>query len=262
MQRVKAAPKALLPWLALLSALATVAVNAAANALPLNGLKTGEISDRFAVYFVPAGYVFAVWGLIYVGILAFSVYQLRPAVREDPRLAGVRPWFLASNLANAAWVFLWHYERFPLTLVAMGALLASLVAIHLHLRRGLGPSSPWERWLVDAPFSLYLGWISVAAIANVAAVLDYAGWSGWGLSQEAWMGVALALVVALAWVLALREREGVFLAVLLWALVGIGVRFPNSGFVTLATWGAALLVGLALAAALRGKAGRPSGGYP
>ena len=162
MQRVKAAPKALLPWLALLSALATVAVNAAANALPLNGLKTGEISDRFAVYFVPAGYVFAVWGLIYVGILAFSVYQLRPAVREDPRLAGVRPWFLASNLANAAWVFLWHYERFPLTLVAMGALLASLVAIHLHLRRGLGPSSPWERWLVDAPFSLYLGWISVA----------------------------------------------------------------------------------------------------
>ena len=262
MQRVKAAPKALLPWLALLSALATVAVNAAANALPLNGLKTGEISDRFAVYFVPAGYVFAVWGLIYVGILAFSVYQLRPAVREDPRLAGVRPWFLASNLANAAWVFLWHYERFPLTLVAMGALLASLVALHLHLRRGLGPSGAWERWLVDAPFSLYLGWISVATIANVTAVLDYAGWSGWGLSQEAWMGVALALVVALAWLLALREREGVFLAALLWALVGIGVRFPNSGFVTLATWGAALLVGLALAAALWGRAGRPSGGYP
>ena len=92
--------------------------------------------------------------------------------------------------------------------------------------------------------------LNVIAIANVAAVLDSAGWSGWGLSQEAWMGVALALVVALAWLLALREREGVFLAVLLWALVGIGVRFPNSGFVTLATWGAALLVGLALAAAL------------
>lgn len=141
MQRVKAAPKALLPWLALLSALATVAVNAAANALPLNGLKTGEISDRFAVYFVPAGYVFAVWGLIYVGILAFSVYQLRPAVREDPRLAGVRPWFLASNLANAAWVFLWHYERFPLTLVAMGALLASSSPSTSTCGVGWGPRS-------------------------------------------------------------------------------------------------------------------------
>ncbi|BAW00432.1 uncharacterized protein TTMY_0018 [Thermus thermophilus] len=254
---MKAAPKALLPWLALLSALATIAVNAAANALPLNGLNTGEISDRFGVYFVPAGYVFAAWGLIYVGILAFSVHQLRPAVRDDPRLAGVRPWFLVSNLANAAWVFLWHYERFPLTLLAMGALLASLLAIYLHLRRGLGPSSPWERWLVDAPFSLYLGWISLAAVANVTAVLDYAGWSGWGLSQEAWMGVALVL----AWALALRERDGVFVAILLWALVGIGVRFPSSGFVTLATWGAALLVGLAFAAALRGMAGRPSGGY-
>mgnify|MGYP003397048969 FL=1 len=76
------------------------------------------------------------------------------------------------------------------------------------------------------------------------------------------MGVALALVVALAWLVALSEREGVFRSVLLWALVGIGVRFPNSGFVTLATWGAALLVGLALAAALWGRAGRPSGGYP
>ena len=206
MQRVKAAPKALLPWLALLSALATVAVTAAANALPLNGLKTGEISDRFAVYFVPAGYVFAVWGLIYVGILAFSVYQLRPAVREDPRLAGVRPWFLASNLANAAWVFLWHYERFPLTLVAMGALLASLVAIHLHLRRGLGPSSPWERWLVDAPFSLYLGWISwplvlvaliLGSIFNVVQGLTINGIAGRKIPIPFGPALAMGALVAI-----------------------------------------------------------------
>ena len=85
---------------------------------------TGEISDRFAIYFVPAGYVFAIWGVIYLGMIAYTVYQALPAQRDNPLLNKIAPAYWIGNLSNIAWIFLWHYEFFPLTLVAMLTLLA------------------------------------------------------------------------------------------------------------------------------------------
>ncbi|GIV80097.1 MAG: hypothetical protein KatS3mg050_4491 [Litorilinea sp.] len=240
----------LMPWLVILTTLLTLAVNVLATTLPLNGLDTGQISDQFDVYFVPAGYVFSIWGLIYLGMIAFTVYQALPAQRENPRLQGIRGWFILSNLTNATWLFLWHYQQFPLTLLAMGTLLASLLAIYLHLRPNRYQATRLERWAVDIPFSIYLGWITVATIANVTSVLDYVGWSGWGLSEEGWMVVMLAVVVVLAWAMGLRERDAAYLAVLVWALAGIGVKFPDAGVVTLATWTAVGLVALAFIWAL------------
>jgi tryptophan-rich sensory protein len=110
-----------------LAALLTIVFNGLANALPLNGQTTGEISDRFQVYFTPAGYVFAIWGLIYIGIIVFAVYQARPSQRENRRLQALSYWFVLASAANIAWLFLWHYEQFPLTLVAMLILLAALI---------------------------------------------------------------------------------------------------------------------------------------
>ena len=92
----------------LLATVATITINGLANALPLNGQTTGEISDRFDVYFVPAGYVFSIWGLIYLALSAFAVYQALPAQRENPHLRRIGYLFALSCVANSAWIFLWH----------------------------------------------------------------------------------------------------------------------------------------------------------
>ena len=98
-------------WLNVLAVLATLVVNGLANALPLNGQNTGAISDRFHVYFVPAGYVFAIWGIIYLGLIGFAIYQVLPAQRENPRLRRSGYSFALSCAANIIWLFLWHYNQ-------------------------------------------------------------------------------------------------------------------------------------------------------
>ena len=126
----------------ILAVLGLLLVNGLANSLPLNGLNTGEISDRFDVLFVPAGYVFSIWGLIYLGLIAFSIYQVMPAQRENPRLRSLGWLFALSCLANITWLFLWHYEYFVLTVVAMLVLLGSLIIIYQRL--GIGRvKAPW-----------------------------------------------------------------------------------------------------------------------
>ncbi|MCL7455255.1 MAG: tryptophan-rich sensory protein [Anaerolineae bacterium] len=211
-----------------LATIALIVVNALANALPLNGLTTGEISDRFDVYFVPAGYVFSIWGLIYVGLLAFTVYQALPAQRENPRLRRIGYLYALSCVANIAWLFLWHYEVFAWTLVAMGALLLLLIAIYLRIGIGRTRVSPAETWLVRVPYSIYLGWITVATVANVTSVLDYLNWGRWGLSEEVW-GVLILIVAGLiASLVSLTRGDVAYVLVILWAYAGIAVKHNNT----------------------------------
>jgi hypothetical protein len=209
----------------------TIIVNILANALPLNGLNTGEISDRFRVFFVPAGYVFSIWGLIYLGLAAYAVYQALPAQREDPRLRSIDGFFVLSCLANVAWIFLWHYEYFAWTLLAMLTLLLCLIAIYLRLDIGRGKVSGYERWLVHLPFSVYLGWITVATIANITSVLDYFKWSGWGISPIAWTVIMLAAALLIAGVVAWQRRDLAYLLVLVWAFTGIALKQADAPIV-------------------------------
>jgi hypothetical protein len=170
--------------LMLVAVLATIAVNGLANALPINGLTTGEISDSFDTLFVPAGYVFSIWGLIYLGLLAYAVYQALPSQRGNSRLQSIAVPFLVASVANMTWIFLWHYQVFTLTLVAMVTLLLSLIAIYCRLRTDGASINSGERWFVGLPFSIYLGWISVATIANTQDVLYSLGWKGFGVSDD------------------------------------------------------------------------------
>jgi hypothetical protein len=229
-----------------IAVIATLVMNGLANALPLNGQTTGEISDRFQVYFVPAGYVFSIWGLIYVGLILYAVYQALPAQRNNPRLRATGYLFVLSCLANIAWLFLWHYEIFLLTLVAMGALLVLLIAIYLQLGIGRVAVSTAERWLIQLPFSIYLGWISVATIANVTSVLDYLNWGGWGLSPEMWTAIMLLAGVGLAFGMAFSRGDLAYGLVIIWAFAGIAVKHGGTPFVATAAWIAVGLVVLAL----------------
>ena len=237
-------------WVNVLAVIAVIVINGLANALPLNGQSTGEISDRFQVYFVPAGYVFSIWGLIYLGLIAFAVYQALPAQRDNPRLRGIGYLFTLSCVANIAWIFLWHYEVFPLTLVAMLALLLLLIAIYLRLDIGRARVPTAEKWLVHIPFSIYLGWITVATIANVTSLLDYLNWSGWGISPEAWTVIMLVAGVAIASAVSLTRGDVAYMLVIVWAFVGIAVKHAGTPVVATAAWVTTALVVLMLAVGL------------
>ena len=238
--------------------IATIVANGLANALPLNGQTTGEISDRFQVYFVPAGYVFSIWGLIYLGLILFAVYQALPGQRDNPRLSRIGYLFALSCVANIAWLFLWHYEQFPLTLVAMLSLLALLMAIYVRLGIGRVAAPTSERWYVHLPFSIYLGWVTVATIANVTSVLDYWSWGGWGISAEVWTVIMLIAGAGIASVVSLTRGDVAYMLVIIWAFVGIAIKHVDTPVVAVAAWVMTAVVALMLAVGVikRRRSGR------
>ena len=233
-----------------LAVVATVVLNGLANALPLNGLTTGEISDRFQVYFVPAGYVFSIWGLIYLALAAYAVYQALPAQRENARLGRIGYLFVLSCLANVTWLFLWHYEQFAWTMVAMIGLLLSLIAIYLRLGIGRTQVPPAERWLVHVPFSIYLGWITVATVANVTSLLDHVNWGGWGIQPAVWAVLMLVVGAAIASAVGLTRGDVAYMLVIVWAFVGIAVKHAATPLVATAAWAATGIVAVMLVASV------------
>jgi hypothetical protein len=229
-----------------LGTLAVIVVNALASALPLNGQTTGEISDRFDVYFVPAGWVFAIWGLIYLALLAYMVYQALPSQRENPRLRRTGWLYVLSCAANIAWIFLWHYEYLAFTLIAMGALLLLLIAIYLQLGTGRTHVPTAETWLVRVPFSIYLGWITVATVANVTSVLEDIGWNGWGLDPVAWAVIMMVVAAVVAALVSLTRGDVLYVAVILWAFAGIAVKHNTVLSIVVTAWVAGILAALTL----------------
>ena len=234
-----------------LSILLTIVVNVLANALPINGLNTGQISDRFQVYFVPAGYVFSIWGLIYLGLIAYAIYQALPAQRTNARLRATGWWIALGGIANSVWIFLWHYEQFRLTLIAMLVLLVSLIVTYQRLGIGRTAVTAAETWAVRVPFSIYLGWITVATVANATSLLDYLQWDGWGITPEIWMAVVLLAVLAIAMLMNFTRRDVTYALVILWALAGIAIKHATVAAVSLPTWITFGLVALTLLVALR-----------
>jgi hypothetical protein len=233
----------------------TITANGLANALPLNGQSTGEISDSFQVVFVPAGYVFSIWGVIYLLLAGFTVYQALPAQRENDTLRRIGFLVALSNVLNGAWIFFWHYNLYVWTMVIMLGLLATLIAIYLRLGIGYQKFTTAEKWLVSIPFSVYLGWITVATIANATALLKYSGWSGWGLDGQTWTILLLAAGVAISIAMSLRHRDIGYALVLVWAFAGIAVKWL--GTYPVVVFSAFLAVGLVLLFLAIGRLRKP-----
>lgn len=200
-------------------------VNTLANTLPLNGKTTAEISDSYPVLFTPAGYVFSIWGLIYLALIGFTVFQALPGQQTNSRIERIGGWFALANLLNAGWIFAWHWELLGLSVILMLGLLTCLLVIYTRLEIGLHPPlHPMERALVDFPFSLYLGWISVATIANISAALYAAGWNGLGLAPEIWAVIMIGVATLIGLLMIHRRNAVVYPAVLIWAFIGIRLR--------------------------------------
>jgi len=239
----------------LLSVILALTVNILASTLPLNGQNTGEISDRFQVYFVPAGYVFAIWGLIYLGWIAFIIFQFRGSQKESARLRRLGYLFALSNMANAAWLFCWHYNLFGLSVLVMFTLLGLLIASYLRLNVNRSSVTPAEYWFVDVLFSVYLGWITVATVANVTDWLYLVEWNGFGIHAQTWAIIMLAVASLLGLGMALRRRDVGYLSVLVWAFIGIAMKQTPAPAVVLSAWiAAALMLALGVFSLIRRQA--------
>jgi benzodiazapine receptor len=222
--------------------LVTIIANILADALPLNGQTTAGISNLFDVYFVPAGFTFSIWGIIYLGLIAYTWYQTRRDQSGNSRLAAISGLFVGSCLANIAWLFFWHYNLYALSLVAMLALLVLLIIIYLRLYKSQAGTSRLERWCVDIPFKIYLGWISVATIANVTDVLYYYQWDGGGTDPLIWAQIMLVVGTLLSVIIYLSRRDLVIPLVFVWAYAGIGVKFKEITQMGGSAWAMAILI--------------------
>ena len=230
--------------LIILATIATITVNVLSNALPINNQDAGEISDKYPALFTPAGYVFSIWGLIYLALLAFTIYQALPGQRDNPIFSRIAYFYLLSSAANIAWLFLWHYEILDLTLLAMFTLLGALIVIYIRLDIGLATVSTAEKWLVHLPFSIYLGWITVATVANVSVVLYDSGWGGWGIAPEIWTAIVLGVATVIAGIMSATRADVAYALVLVWAFVGILSKHRDLPVIATSAGIAAALVAL------------------
>jgi len=242
--------------------LVALVANGLANALPLNGMNTGELSDLYPNLFVPMGLTFSIWGVIYLWLIAFVVFGFVRLRAEGPgHLEAIGPWFLINCVANAAWIFAWHWRLVGLSLAIMFAILGSLIVMYLRLGIGVRPAGAGERWLVRAAVSVYLGWITVATIANVTTVAVDLGAPPFGTVPAVLTVVVLAVAVAITGAMLWRRRDVAYALVVVWAFLGIYLKRSGGtedGSTLVAT---AALVGLvALVLGVLGTLGRVMAG--
>ncbi|MEH6610197.1 MAG: hypothetical protein V7696_12585 [Halioglobus sp.] len=220
-------------WVGNIAAFAlTIVVNGMATSIPLGGQTPPEISAKYPSLFTPAGFTFSIWGVIYLGLTLFIIYQALPSQRNSSALAKIDGLFKFSCFANAAWILAWHYDYLLLSVGIMASILWSLVAIYRTLQASKSVASIPERLLVHWPFSLYTAWISVAIIANISAVQTGYGWDNIGMDAVSWTLLKLALAGAIGATVIARKADMAFVLVIAWAAYGISVKQADTAAVS------------------------------
>lgn len=218
--------KMLLKILSVISYISMVAVNLLANALPINGIPTGVISDSYPNLFAPIGLTFSIWGLIYVLLLIYVVYQFLPKSKNaNDTIQAIAPYFIASSVLNFVWIFSWHYRLISVSVLLMIALLVSLIQIsRISNKYAL---SLKEKLLIKVPFGVYFGWITVATIANITTLLVSLGWKDVLFPDQVWMILILIIGASIASITASKERNVAYGLVPVWAYFGIYLKHTS-----------------------------------
>jgi len=213
-----------------------IAINALANILPINGQGTGQVSDSYPNLFAPAGITFAIWGVIYLLLLCFTLYVLglfqkgKNSVKSG-LLAQVGILFSISSIANAIWIFSWHYHQIPLSMLLMFAILVCLIRINQLIVKENPTMTTREKFFIRIPFSVYFGWITVATIANATALLVSLDWNGFGMTDATWAIIIISVGAAIGLATMLKNRDIAYGIVLIWAYIGIWIKHTSaSGF--------------------------------
>jgi translocator protein len=226
----------------------TVIVNSIAGSTTLiGGRDTATVSNNNPTLITPAGYVFSIWGIIYILLGAFVVYQALPKERGSDYHGKIGWLFVLSSLMNIAWIFVWQFESLILSVVLIFALLLSLIAIYLRLNIGRSKVKTSERLAVHLPFSVYLGWITIASIADIAVTLTAYNWDGFGINPETWTIIVVAIALVITILMLGIRKDVAYALVVIWALIGIGVNQTNPNVVLTTQIGAIILAVATLA---------------
>lgn len=234
------------PYLNILAFAVTLVINTMSQTTALNGITTADVANRYpdSLYF-PANSAFSIWGIIYSFLIAFLIYQVLPAQRDNAEVKKVGLLFIATCVFNALWLLSFQYFQFVLSMVFMLALLGTLILIYTRLDIGGKPVSRRDKWLVHIPFSIYMGWITAATIANATYVLTDLGWNGFGLGNEVWAVIMLAVTGVVGAFIVLTRYDIAYGLVIVWAVGWIAGRYWNTEFTTTA-YAAAIVAGVVL----------------
>lgn len=239
---------------------AVIVMNYLSQAVPFGGQTNGQVSDKFYTDFTPAGYAFSIWGLIYLGLALFAVYQILPSQRSNPRFRAIGLLVVLNCLLNGFWLVAFQHEYFGVSVLIILGMLFTALGINLGLRLG-ARNTPQEEalirkvpatetWLARVPFSLYFGWLTVATIANIAVWLLALGWGGWGLSAQVWSEVMMVAGLMIGIFTFTRIRSYAYLLVFVWAYAAIAVGQQGNGSVPLVAGAGAVMAGAVLVMAL------------
>ncbi|MCF7832427.1 MAG: tryptophan-rich sensory protein [Candidatus Marinimicrobia bacterium] len=204
-------------------------INALANILPINGLNTGELSALYPNLFVPTGLTFSIWGLIYLLLFIYVIYALIIALKGTKGVLCIKTQlaFALTCLLNGAWIFFWHYKLIGWAECIMLALLITL--IYLFQKTGKLESKGFIKTLaVSAPITIYLGWITVATIANTTALLVAKNWGAWGISENVWTITMILIATSITVIMLIKKQKLCYSLVIIWAFVGIFIKRYNA----------------------------------
>lgn len=229
-----------------------IATNALANILPINGYNTGQISAFYPNYFVPAGFTFSIWGIIYLFLLNYSISYTYFTIkqRQFPEikkyLDAITPYYWVTCILNAGWILAWHYLQVGISVLIMLIFLVSLIQIFVIMQKQVLTIKPLYQFLIKTPFSVYLGWISVATIANITALLVHLKWNGFGIDPIYWTLTLISIAILFSIYFIIQFKNIAYPLVVVWALWGIkAAQGPKSELINLLT-----VLGILLIAAL------------
>ncbi|MCD4714021.1 MAG: tryptophan-rich sensory protein [Clostridiales bacterium] len=206
-----------------------IMMNALANILPINGVGTGQVSDAYGNLFAPAGITFAIWGVIYLLLGVFTVYQFKKDsndVKREAALIQIRLWFAASSVANTLWILAWHYDFIGVSLALMVFILASLIRIALVIRATDFEGK--DLLAIKIPFGVYFGWITVATIANVTTYLVSIGWDAFGVQEDIWTAGIILVGLAIGARTTTWFKDVPYGLVIIWAYLGILLKHTSA----------------------------------
>ena len=189
-----------------------IVMNYLANALPLNNKTTGELSDSFPNLFVPAGITFSIWGIIYLLLIVYCIVQFTGS--NQIAISNIGWLFGVPCILNALWIVSWHYGKLPLSLIVMLGMLVSLIYINILIR-------DLPHGIIKASFGIYLGWICIATIANVTALLVNYSWNRFGISQDTWTIIMISAGALIAAITIFRLSNPFIGLSVIWAFAGI-----------------------------------------
>lgn len=214
--------------LALLLYVAMVVINSLANILSFNNYTTGEISDLYSNLFAPAPITFAIWGVIYLLLFVYTIYQFKKSKNEE-LFRKINIYFIISSIANILWIFCWHNNFILLSVLLIATILFSLIMIADLLNKE--KLSKKDNFLIAMPFTIYFGWVTVATVANITTFLVSTGWEFFGLSEYIWMIIILLVATSIGVLRLFKDKRYSYGLVFIWAYTGILIKhISSSGF--------------------------------